>query len=386
MKIESKHGIMKVFTDKIDEKTVSQITKMGNSNLGKNAHIRIMPDCHAGKGCAIGTTMLITDKICPNLIGVDIGCGVNLIKIKEKLKNRLKELDNVIRNHIPFGMGVHKVIKEYDFSQLKCWDSLDNGTKQRSQRSLGSLGGGNHFIEAYSNAISVHSGSRNIGSMIAAYYQKIAEKTIKEMSIKNWTKALDEIQPELREEWIANNKAVPIIENDLSYLTGGNMQDYLHDMKLVQAFAVKNRLHMLKTIVDNMNLTIEEEITSTHNFIDTENMILRKGAISAQKDEILVIPLNMRDGILICKGKGNEEWNFSAPHGAGRLYSRTKARELFKLTDYVKTMNGIYSTCIRKDTIDEAPFAYKNYKEIMKNIEPTVEIIERVIPIFNFKA
>lgn len=384
MIINTKNGEVKIFTDNVEQEAISQIIKVGNSSLGENSHIRIMPDCHAGKGCTIGTTMLITDKICPNLIGVDIGCGVNIVKVKENLTNRLPELDEIIRKYIPFGPNVHPCLHEYNFTELKCWDKLADNVKQRSQYSLGSLGGGNHFIEAYTHSISVHSGSRNIGQAVAIYYQKLAERTIGDTNKDNMNVNLTLIPKEQREAWIKKNKI--FIEKDLCYLMGENMQDYLHDMRIIQQFAVENRKIMLDIIVKKLKLTEVMEITSTHNFIDTKTMILRKGAISAKEGESLVIPLNMRDGVLICEGKGNQDWNYSAPHGAGRIYSRSRAKALLKLEDYKETMKDVYSTCVSVSTIDESPFAYKDYREIMQNIEPTVNIIERLIPIFNFKS
>ncbi len=360
MEIESKYGIVKIFTDNIEKDAVSQIIKMANSPLGENANIRIMPDCHSGKGCTIGTTMFISDKICPNLIGVDIGCGVDLIIVKEDMSDKLEILDKLIRKKIPSGFNIHENLQEYNFSDMKCWDKLPKKAKERSQYSLGSLGGGNHFIEAYTNGIAVHSGSRNIGQTVATFYQKLAQKTK------------------------FDNKE--FIDKDLAFLTGEERENYLFDMMIVQKFAVENRKAMLEVIVKDLKLTVVSSITSTHNYIDTQTGILRKGAISAKEGEMLVIPLNMRDGMLVCKGKGNKDWNYSAPHGAGRLYSRTKAKEIFTLEDYKKSMEGIFSSCVHNSTLDESPFAYKDYKEIMNHIHPTVEIIERLIPIFNFKA
>ena len=380
MEIKTKYGAVKIFTDNIEQESMDQVIKMGNSRLGEGAHIRIMPDCHAGKGCTVGTTMVVTDKICPNLIGVDIGCGVNLIMVKENLSGKGKELDNAIRKYIPYGYDIHDSLKEYSFDKMKCWEYLDIQAKQRSQYSLGSLGGGNHFIEAYKNGISVHSGSRNIGQAVAVYYQKLAQETIKDIK----QAAANAIPVAEREDWLKKNKF--FVEPELSYLMGNNMLDYIHDMNIIQQFAVENRNAILEVLVKKLKLTVTDKISSIHNYIDTNTLILRKGAISANKDELMVIPLNMRDGMLICKGKGNEEWNNSAPHGAGRLYSRSKAKAKIDLAVYQKSMQGIYSTCVNKNTLDESPFAYKKYKEIMCNIEPTVDIVERLIPVFNFKA
>jgi len=309
--------------------------------------------------------MIITDKVCPNLVGVDIGCGVDLVKTNIKFENRLEELDKIIRKYVPFGKNWHGSVVTYrDFAKMKCWDNMGKQTKETALKSLGTLGGGNHFIEAYNNGyLSVHSGSRNIGYRVAEHYQTLAEKGAKD-TCENTPFAL-------------------------SYLKDNLMQDYLHDMKIMQDFAVENRKAMLKTIVEKMDGRIESCITSTHNFIDMSKakcIILRKGAISAREGEKLIIPLNMRDGLLICVGKGNKDWNFSSPHGAGRIYSRSKAKRLFKVEEYKKSMQGIYSTCINQDTIDEAPFVYKDYKEIIKQIEPAVTVLERLKPIYNFKA
>jgi RNA-splicing ligase RtcB len=282
-------------------------------------------------------------------------------------------------------MKTHTKQKPWSFEELRCWEYLDSDTKALAKTALGTLGGGNHFIEAYQDGwLSVHSGSRNIGYKVAKYYQQLAEKRIKEYNTALLKEKLQSIEPTQRENWLKANRI--IINKDLCYLTGQDMVDYLHDVSVMQRFANDNRAKMLSEITNAMGGVILEHISSIHNYIDTENMILRKGAISAEKDEVLVIPLNMRDGLLLCKGKGNPEWNCSAPHGAGRLYSRSKAKEIFTVEEYEREMNGIFSTCINTGTLDEAPFVYKNYEEIMECIEPTVKILDRLIPIFNFKA
>ncbi len=381
----TKHGEVVVYAKTIEQDAISQIYEMANSPLGENAHIRIMPDCHAGAGCVIGTTMRIIDKVCPNLVGVDIGCGVDLVHTDIEFADRLDELDGVIREKIPFGMENHEKEKPWQFEKLLCWEHLDKESKLRAKTSLGTLGGGNHFIEAYQGGwLAVHSGSRNIGWKVADYYQKLAEKCVKEENRRITTELLHEVEPAMREKWLKEHRIS--INRDLSYLTGEEMRAYLHDVKLMQEFASDNRKTMLETIVKAMGGTIIHWTKSVHNYIDTDAMILRKGAISAKKDESLVIPLNMRDGILVCSGKGNPDWNYSAPHGAGRLYSRSKAKELFTVEEYSKKMEGIYSTCISETTLDEAPFAYKDFQEIIDCIYPTVEIIEHLKPIYNFKA
>lgn len=385
MEFTTKNGSVMVYAKTVEQEAISQILEMANSPLGENAHIRIMPDCHAGAGCVIGTTMKITDKVCPNLVGVDIGCGVDLVITDIDFASRLDELDRVIRENIPFGMETHKTEKPWHFERLRCWDKLDADAKERAKTALGTLGGGNHFIEAYQGGLlSVHSGSRNIGYKVAAYYQKLAETWIKEQNQILLKEKIKEIPPAERQEWIAKNKVS--VNRDLSYLTGQDMEDYLHDVAIMQQFANDNRFAMLSAITKAMGGTIRDHINSIHNYIDTENMILRKGAISAQNGQMLVIPLNMRDGLLLCRGKGNADWNYSAPHGAGRLYSRSKAKEIFTVEEYAEQMKGIYSTCINESTLDEAPFAYKDYQEIIECVEPAVEIVDRFIPIFNFKA
>lgn len=384
--IKTKYGNAKVFAETIENEAISQITEMSNSPLGENAHIRIMPDAHAGAGCVIGTTMKITDKVCANLVGVDIGCGVLLVKTNLNFSLRLKELDDTIRKYIPYGMKVHYLSIPYDLSDLKCWSSLKENYKVKSQYSLGTLGGGNHFIEAYNDGwIAVHSGSRNIGLGVATYYQDLAIKKMKSRLDGIRKEKLISIEPKKRSEYIKSEPAQSF-NKDLAYLEGKDMEDYLYDIKVVQGFAQLNRKIIIEKIVSAMKGNIIEEVESVHNYIDTDQMILRKGAVSAQLGERLVMPMNMRDGILICTGKGNEDWNCSAPHGAGRLYSRSEAKEIFNLRDYKKSMDGIYSSCINFDTIDESPFAYKDWEEIADCIQDTVTIETRLLPIFNFKA
>ncbi|MBQ8425821.1 MAG: RtcB family protein [Clostridia bacterium] len=385
MEIESKFGLVKIYAKTIEESAISQIIQMANSPIGENSHTRIMPDAHAGKGCVIGTTMIVTDKVCPNVVGADIGCGVTLVKTNINFKEHLDELTNIIETLIPYGPAVHKYTKKYDFTSLRCWNKLSKDAKEVANYCLGSLGGGNHFIEAYDDGyLSVHSGSRMIGKSVAEYYQKLAEKSVlnKQMELRN--KMMTEVPKEEHDKWLKKNQIH--VNQQLCYLEGNDLKDYLHDIDIIQKFADANRHTMLSVITKNLKGKILEEINSIHNYIDVKNSILRKGAISAQKGEVLVIPLNMKDGMLICTGKGNPDWNYSAPHGAGRLYSRSEAKELISLEDYQKIMEGICAPGLGYSTIDESPFAYKDYKEIMECIEPTVEINKRLIPIFNFKA
>lgn len=391
--MNSKYGIVKVYAETIEDEAIGQITEMANSPLGENAHIRIMPDAHAGTGCTIGTTMKITDKVCPNLVGVDVGCGVTLEIFNSEIESRLDELDRIIRTYVPHGMNVHKEQKldeSYFSRNLKCWDNLSKESKELALYSLGTLGGGNHFIEAYQNGkisgVAVHSGSRNIGYKVAAYYQKLAEKQLDQRTKVDFQKILKSVPPAERESFILNyKKENGSIKKDLAFLTGEDMENYLYDMYFLRNFAGDNRAEILTVIQKYLNIRLVQRIDSVHNYI-SEDKILRKGAISAKRGELLVIPMNMRDGLLVCRGLGNEDWNESAPHGAGRLYSRSKAKELFSVEEYQKSMEGIYTTCINESTLDEAPFVYKNFEEIERAIKPTVIIEDRLIPIYNFKA
>ena len=386
LELNSKYGVVKIFTDTVDEKSIGQVIEMANSPLGENAHVRIMPDVHAGAGCVIGTTLRIKDKVCPNLVGVDIGCGVTLVKTDIDFGSRLEELDKVIRTYIPSGLKGHTTYQEYEFDDLYCWNDIPEASKDLIRRALGSLGGGNHFIEAYEGGgLVVHSGSRHLGVAVAKHYQNLTSKSMSDDKRRTIDEAIATIPLEEREAWFSTHKPV-VVDKSLMYLSGEYMDAYLHDIAIVQKFANANRHTMLNRIVEHMDGKILEEINSIHNYIDVDSMILRKGSISAREGELLVIPLNMRDGLLVCKGKGNEDWNYSAPHGAGRLYSRARAKELFTVDEYRESMEGIFTTCINSGTLDEAPFVYKDYEEIMHNVEPTVEILERLIPIYNFKA
>ncbi len=382
--------IVKIFAETIEDSAIEQIEKMANSAIGENAHIRIMPDCHSGAGCVIGTTMRIKDKICPNIVGVDISCGILLIKLNEDFSERLEELDTYIHKNIPSGMNVHEYDSKFQFENLRCWSSLRKETQERARKSLGTLGGGNHFIEAYKDGyLAIHTGSRGIGLNVANYYQSLAEKKMKERLDATKRMDLSQIPPREREAYIKAEKVrLAEMPTDLSlaYLEGQEMEDYLYDSAVLKEFAEANRLHIAISIASGLNLSIVDGIETTHNYIDTQNLILRKGSISAQKGERVVIPLNMRDGILVCVGKGNPDWNFSAPHGAGRLYSRTQAKKEIPLEKYQESMKGIFSTCINEGTLDESPFAYKDAAEIIDLIYPTVDIIERLYPIYNFKA
>lgn len=393
LSINSKYGEVKIFAETFEQEALGQVIELANSPLGENAHIRMMPDMHLGTGCCIGTTLKVTDKVCPGHVGVDIGCGVDIVFLNGEIDKRLVELDKIIRENIPYGMNIYEeeqLDTDYFSKNLLCWDKLEQRTKEIATRSLGTLGGGNHFIEAYNKegigAISVHSGPRNIGYKVAEYYQKLAEKQLKEKAEKDFKKILQQVSPIDRENFIQNyKKRNSPIKKELAFLTGKDMENYLHDMRFMQKFASMNRLVILTVIQKFLNEKPIQTISSVHNYISDDN-ILRKGAISAKKGELLVIPMNMRDGLLVCRGLGNEDWNESAPHGAGRLYSRSKAKELFSVEEYKKSMEGIYTTCINKSTLDEAPFVYKNFEEIERAVKPTVVIEDRLIPIYNFKA
>lgn len=394
--IQGKFNQAKIFTDVVDDGAVAQIQSICDSPVFSQSKIRVMPDVHAGAGCTIGTTMTITDKVVPNMVGVDIGCGMELIRIRERNLD-LNALDNLIYERIPSGFNIrnerHDFAKRIDLGQLRCAGKVSIDT---AYKSLGSLGGGNHFIETDKDDegniyIVVHSGSRHLGTEVAEYYQEEGYRTLCGNSGRQIQELIKRLKAEGRAQQIQSaiesaKKNSTKIPYELAYVEGELFDDYIHDMRLVQQFAVLNRQAMIDEIVQGFNLTIEEQFTTIHNYIDTENMILRKGAVSAQKGEKLLIPINMRDGSLICIGKGNDDWNRSAPHGAGRLLSRGKAFATLTMEEFEKEMNGIFSTSINKNTLDESPMAYKKIEDIVENITPTVEIVKRITPIYNFKS
>lgn len=397
IEIEGLFNKAKCFCDEMENISAAQIRKVCDQDFFAESRIRIMPDVHAGKGCTIGTTMTIKDKIVPGMVGVDIGCGMETVRLAEKEIN-FDRLDALVRAEIPFGREVRKIHHplnyEIEIEKLRCGPYVN---LSRARLSIGTLGGGNHFIEIDKSDdgtlyLIVHSGSRHLGTEVAEYYQKQArfamwqganyqiDEMIKKLKAEG---RASEIQNKINELKKEHEITVP---KDLTYVEGCLFEDYLHDMRLTQYFAMLNRKAMTDVIIRGMGLHPEEEFTTIHNYIDTESMILRKGAVSARKGEKLLIPINMRDGSLICIGKGNEDWNFSAPHGAGRLLSRTAAKNKLSLTQYKKEMKGIYTTCVSNDTLDEAPMAYKSMDSIVNNIQPTAEIAEIIKPVYNFKA
>jgi len=391
------HNTAKVFTDNIEPTAVQQITHLLDQAFVIGSKIRIMPDVHAGMGCPIGTTMTITDKIVPNLVGVDIGCGMETAALKDK-HIELSQLDKAIHQHIPAGFSIrqdqHHMADEIDLTALRCAKHVD---LRRAYLSIGTLGGGNHFIELGKDErgvlhLVVHSGSRNLGKQVAEYYQNAAADIVTS-NAKAARKAANDLIAEFKSqgreskiEEALMQQAPQKIDRVLAHLEGPLFDDYLHDMAIVQEYAVLNRMAMIKELKKRLNLKISEQFTTTHNYVDLKTMILRKGAISAKKDEKVLIPMNMRDGSLICIGKGNDEWNQSAPHGAGRLMSRTAAKGSFTLNQFKSAMEGIYSSTVNSSTLDEAPFAYKPMEEIIANIGDTVDIVKTIKPIYNFKA
>lgn len=401
--VKGKHNTAKVFIDAIDEKSCQQIKTLCDQEFTSGAKIRLMPDVHAGAGCTIGTTMTIKDKIVPNLVGVDIGCGMETLCIKagsDVSRNfNGAELDAIIRMNIPSGFSIRKF--PHAFVEQVEWDQIKGHyNKKRAWLSLGTLGGGNHFIEVDRDDegnlyIVVHSGSRHAGLEIANYYQEQAWCQLNGNDAEECKRLIERLKAEGRKEEIQEKleelkaQVSTAIPKDLAYVSGELFDDYINDMRIMQRFAMLNRKAMINTISIGLHIKEEdvvEQFTTIHNYIDMENMILRKGAVSARKGEKLLIPINMRDGSLICVGKGNEDWNCSAPHGAGRIMSRNKAKKELSLEEFKTEMSGIWSSTVNLETIDEAPMAYKTMDDIVKNIGPTADIVKVIKPIYNFKA
>lgn len=395
--VQGEYNSAKVFTDVVEDTAIAQIKTLCDQPFTQGTQIRVMPDVHAGAGCTIGTTMTIADAIVPNLVGVDIGCGMEVVKIKNKFIEPQK-LDKVVRATVPAGFSIrsqaHPYAEDIDLSELYCASRLDLG---RAYRSLGTLGGGNHFIEADKDEdggiyLIIHSGSRHLGLEVAKYYQNLAWDSLNSVPQDEIRALIERYKAEGRTEEIQSaletlTKGVSTdIPRSLAYVTGSLFDAYIHDMKIVQHFAMLNRKAMAREIMKKMKLKPEGSFTTIHNYIDTDSMILRKGAVSAKAGETLIIPINMRDGCLLCTGKGNPDWNYSAPHGAGRLMSRKAARESFTVSAFRKEMNGIYTTSVSSETLDECPMAYKRMEDIVDNIAPTVSIDRVIKPIYSFKA
>ncbi len=392
---------VKIFTDNVEEAAVEQIKRLADTKIFGDAPIRIMPDCHAGAGCVIGFTAPLGDKLCPNIVGVDLNCGM-LCVLLGKDKIDLERFDKVVKEQVPSGKNVQKepsVGMGQLIDLLKCKDELRN--REWLCASAGTLGGGNHFIELDidergAKYLVIHTGSRNLGKQVAEIYQKKAEK---QMKLDGVQEVIDRLKSEGRtteiEEAVkAYKKSKPLVPKELSYLTGDLLKDYLHDVEICRKFADYNRKMIAAAILSkycevrqSIAFGIIEEVgfTTLHNYIG-EDGIVRKGAISAKEGEKVLIPLNMRDGYILGFGKGNAEWNNSAPHGAGRSMSRAQARKEIQLADFKETMSGVYSTTVDETTIDEAPFAYKPSEEIVELVKDTVEILAMLKPIYNFKA
>ena len=397
IEISGRYDTAIAYASIIEEGARQQIAHMCDQPFSEGANIRIMPDVHAGKGCTIGTTMRVTDKIVPNIVGVDIGCGMLTINLGCDPID-LAQLDEACHS-IPCGFSVWPGRREtFDLEQLRAYRQL-NKTKH-IQRSIGTLGGGNHFIELDKSPdgtqyLVIHSGSRNLGTQIAAYYQQLAielhqgkeEYFIRKEALIAEYKAAGrrkEIQDALKQlHWEEREPDAPA---DLCWLYGSYMEDYLHDVEVCQRFAKRNREVMAEVILESIGRQGEGAFHTIHNYIDVDEMILRKGAIAAHKGELVLIPINMRDGSILARGKGNPDWNESAPHGAGRLMSRNDAPERLSLEEFERQMEGVYSTCVGESTLDEAPMAYKSIDDIIGHLDETVEIIDILKPVFNFKA
>lgn len=381
---------LKIYAKNVEDAAMSQIEEMSHCEAYKDCIIRIMPDCHAGKGCTIGTVIEVKDRIVPNTVGVDIGCGMMVCEIMDKDID-LERLDKIVNEYVPSGFNVHDEPVCYftELDELRCINAVK---KDYIQRSIGTLGGGNHFIEVNkaqdgTHYLVIHSGSRNLGVTVCDYYQKIAEKECG-IDANERQLLINKLKSEGRQREIADaiKNLRPKVKNmTLAYLEGQSFQDYLHDMEIAQQYAKLNRRTIANIIADNMDWSIGTSFHTIHNYIDTFTMILRKGAVDAFSG-YLIIPMNMRDGSLLCKGLRNRDWLCSAPHGAGRLMSRKQAFDTLNMDDFTKSMSDVYSTSVCPETIDESPMAYKPMQEIIDAVGDTVEILDVVKPIYNFKA
>lgn len=392
--VTGKYGTAKIFTDLVEDSAVNQVQTLMNQEFVNGCKVRMMPDIHSGKGCVVGTTMEIRDKICPNLVGVDIGCGMHTTIIPSTIFPDFEKLDRVVHENIPSGFNIrkepHHYIRNTHLDELLCRDSVDI---ERAKLSLGTLGGGNHFIEVDRDNdgcyyLVVHTGSRHLGVEVAEYYQNWAYDSLKQNHKNIRNHVIESLRAQGREREIQKelSNLVCDIPKDLAYVGGILFDSYLHDMKIVQEYARWNRIAIADDIRTFMGWGIEDDFETIHNYIDMDRMILRKGAVSAEIGEKLLIPMNMRDGSLICIGKGNPDWNYSAPHGAGRTMSRAEAKRKIDISEFEESMNGIYTTSVSEGTIDESPMAYKPMESIIENIGDTVDILKVIKPVYNFKA
>ena len=394
IELKGKHNTAKVFTDSIESSAQSQIIELCNQESFKDSKIRIMPDVHAGMGCVIGFTSTLTDKVIPNIVGVDIGCGMLTVKLG-KIDIDYKKLDSIINNNIPSGFNTHdEPVKHFRILELRCYDVIRN--KERVLCSVGTLGGGNHFIEIdedeYRNKyLVIHSGSRNVGKQVADIYQKKAIDICINFAVKQIIKEYksNNKECEISEAIKIHKNQHPNIPKALCYLEGSHMMDYMHDMSICQDYASVNRETMATIILKHLldtNLSFYKYFHTTHNYINFNDKIIRKGAISANYGEQVLIPINMKDGSILAEGKGNEDWNRSAPHGAGRTMSRRHAKDILSMDEYEESMKDIYSTSVVESTLDEAPKAYKDMSDILLYTSDTINKVMILKPKYNYKA
>ena len=394
--VTGKYNEAKIFTDLVEQTAIDQVKTLLDQPFVEGQRVRFMPDIHAGTGCVVGTTMTVTDKICPNLIGVDIGCGMLANKLNVRDIDFAK-LDKVIREFIPNGMNIrefaHESAKWVEVDDLYCKNFVDI---EYAKKSIGTLGGGNHFIELDKDGegnvwLVIHSGSRHLGCEVAKYYQKQAIKSLHKLSKEVVKEVVEKMKAEGRYSEIqsvlngmkSNTEKIP---DDLCYCEGELFEQYVHDMKITQEFAMINRATMAGIILDKMGWEWVDKFSTIHNYLDIENMVMRKGSVAAYEGERLLIPMNMRDGSLICVGKGNKDWNYSAPHGAGRIMSRAQAKKNLHMEEFKDSMKNVWTTSVMEETIDEAPMVYKPMESIVENIKDTVDIVDVIKPIYNFKA
>ena len=397
--IRGKYNTAISFAKIIEDSAREQIRRMCNYEFTKDSKIRIMPDVHAGKGCTIGTTMTVTDKAVPGIVGFDIGCGMYTVKLADKSID-FAQVDEAA-HYIPSRRNVWNNRQEkFDLTELLCYKVLTD--VRRIENSLGTLGGGNHFIEIDRSSdgtfyLVIHTGSRNLGGQVAEIYQQLAidlakgkdkmfqerEEIIATYKSRSLKKKINSTIKKLEEEYRGRPLSMP---KDLCFVYGKYFEQYLHDMEICQNFARLNREIIAKVLIEKAGLTAIDAFHTTHNYIDTNELIIRKGAIAAHKDEKVLIPINMRDGSVLAVGKGNADWNYSAPHGAGRILSRSEAKEQLSMDEYKESMAGIYTTSISSGTLDESPQAYKSLDDIIDVIGDTVDIIEVMKPVYNFKA